>query len=30
MKIWTYEIEYDKNTKKFYKIWYIVKIGSQF
>jgi len=30
MKIWTYKLEYNKNTKRFYKVWYLVRIGDQF
>ena len=30
MKIWTYKLEYNKNTKRFYKVWYFVRIGDQF
>jgi hypothetical protein len=30
MKIWTYKIKYNKNTKRFYKILYFVRIGDQF
>jgi len=30
MKIWTYKLEYNKNSKRFYKIWYLIRVGDQF